>query len=541
VIPLDLDTWLRIASIGAGTILSEDLTCIASGLLIHAGKLTWFAGLTGCTLGIFVGDLGLWLCGRLLGRRVLNWNWVRKRLPAGRIEHFGAWFDRRGWSAILAARFVPGTRFPVYVSAGILGRRVDRFLIWAAVAALLWTPLLVGIVAVLGDAVAAPLQRVLGGGWIAFIIALGVLLLLVRTLTLCWTETGRARLWAAVSRTWRWEFWPAWLFYLPLLPWLAWLAIRHRGLMTATAANPAIPHGGVVGESKFEILSRLPSDWVTPSALIPPGSISQRMACLLGVMSQRGWVFPLVLKPDAGQRGMGVRRVSDTDGAARYFAEFPQPVLVQMLHPGPFEAGIFYYRFPEETRGQVFSITDKHFPILDGNGASTVESLLWRHPRFRMQARTFLARMNGQAERVLAAGERLPLALAGNHCQGTMFRDGSHLITPELGDAIDSIARSYDGFYFGRFDVRYADVEAFKAGRGFAIVELNGVTSESTNLYDPSWSLPRAYRTLFRQWAILFEIGARNRGRGHRPSSLREVIREARKFYRARPACTLSD
>src|SRR4029079_3344489 len=111
----------------------------------------------------------------------------------------------------------------------------------------------------------------------------------------------------------------------------------------------------------------------------------------------------------------------------------------------------------------------------------------------------FLTRHATDADRVLDEGEVFPLALAGNHCQGTLFRDGWHLVTPELEAAFDHVARCFDGFFMGRFDVRYADPEEFETGRGFAIVELNGVTSESTNLYDPSWPLWRAYRTLFRQ------------------------------------------
>ena len=133
------------------------------------------------------------------------------------------------------------------------------------------------------------------------------------------------------------------------------------------------------------------------------------------------------------------------------------------------------------------------------------------------------------------------LAVAGNHCQGTMFRDGAQLLTPELETTVESIARRYAGFYFGRFDVRYDDVESFKAGRGFKIIELNGVTSESTNVYDPTWSLLSAYRTLWKQWSLAFRIGAANRERGHQTSSLRALLRAARDHYHRRQVESLSD
>ena len=537
-----VDHWLRAAAISAATFVSEDATCIATGLLIHSDQLNWAVGLGACVVGIFLGDLGLWLAGRVFGRRILAWRWVSARLPANRVEHWGQWFDRRGWTAVLVARFLPGTRLPVYVTAGILGRRAGRFALWALLAALLWTPVLVLVVAALGEVVVAPIQRLLGAGWIAFAAALVVFWLLVRVASLSATAVGRARLWAGISRLWRWEFWPAWLFYFPLLPWLAYLAVRHRGLTTPTAANPGIvPHGGVVGESKFEILSKLPPEWIVPSSLIAPAPAPERVAALLRTIAERGWKFPLILKPDAGQRGAGLRLVRDPEAAARYFTAHTLAVLAQPYHPGPFEAGIFYYRLPNEPTGRILSITDKQFPVLIGDGVSTVESLVWRHPRFRMQADTFLARMNGHAATVLAASEKLPLAIAGNHCQGTLFRDGSHLITPALEGAVERIAQQFEGFYFGRFDVRYCDVAEFTAGHGFAIVELNGITSESTNIYDPTWRLGLAYRMLFRQWALLFEIGAQNRSLGHPVSRLGAVLRDAAAHYRERAASLGSD
>ncbi len=540
--PPALETAAHFFAIAAATFVSEDATCIASGLLIRSGGLAWQIGLGACLLGIVAGDLGLWLLGRVFGRRVLEWGWVRRRLSAEKLEQIAAWFDRRGWQAVVAARFVPGTRLPVYLAAGVLGRRAGRFALWALLAAVLWTPLLVLGVALLGEALVSPLQMLLKNGWLVLIASFVALFVALRVVPRLVTAAGRAQVWAGVSRVWRWEFWPAWLFYAPLAPWVACLAVRHRGLMTPTAANPGIrPHGGVVGESKYDILRMLPAEWVVPTVRIAPAAVAQRVSALAQAAAQPGWAYPIILKPDAGQRGVGLRLLRDPGGAAAYFESHPQPVIAQTYHPGPGEAGVFYVRPPGAARGRIFSITDKCFPVLTGDGESTVETLIWRHPRYRMQAATFLARLNGQARHVLPAGQRLPLAIAGNHCQGTLFRDGARLWTAALEHAIDAVARHFDGFHFGRFDIRYGDEQAFMAGRDFRIVELNGVTSESTNLYDPSWSLLRAYGVLFRQWATLYRIGAENRRRGHRVSSLRQVLADARAYYRERRVKLLAD
>src|SRR5207249_11134389 len=133
------------------------------------------------------------------------------------------------------------------------------------------------------------------------------------------------------------------------------------------------------------------------------------------------------------------------------------------------------------------------------------------------------------------------LAVAGNHCQGTLFCDGWHLHTPQLERAVDSIAQTFDGFYFGRFDVRYADPERFKAGDDLTVIELNGVTSESTNIYDPSSSLFRAYTILCRQWSILFRIGAANRAAGKRTSNPALLLKDILTYLVQRRAQALAD
>jgi hypothetical protein len=101
------------------------------------------------------------------------------------------------------------------------------------------------------------------------------------------------------------------------------------------------------------------------------------------------------------------------------------------------------------------------------------------------------------------------------------------MLTPALEAKIDEICRGLDGFYFGRFDIRCAYFDDLKRGENFRIIELNGVTSESTNIYDPQYSLWNAYRVLFRQWDLAFEIGAENRALGAKPATARELVRLA--------------
>jgi hypothetical protein len=63
--------------------------------------------------------------------------------------------------------------------------------------------------------------------------------------------------------------------------------------------------------------------------------------------------------------------------------------------------------------------------------------------------------------------------------------------------------RAGRGFDIGRFDLRCESLEELKEGRGFGIVELNGLTSEPTNLYDPKRSLFWAWGMLLGYWKHL--------------------------------------
>lgn len=530
-----------LASLVAGTLVSEDLACVAAGLLVMNSRLDAVSAVTACAAGIWLGDLGLWAAGRLLGRRALGWPRVRNFVTPAREARFAEWFTKNAATAMIGSRFLPGTRLPLYVTAGALGGSFRLFAVWSAVAVALWTPPLV----LLSAGYAVPASMAAGGTatqfWFVRLAAALVLVVTWRVAASLTTRRGRQRAWARLSLVWRWEFWPMWLFYAPVAIWIAWLTVRHRGLTAISAANPGMPDGGIVGESKFDIVSRLPDAWTIPAVAIDAGPPDARMRQFVSRLAAKAWAFPLILKPDVGQRGVGVKLTRSLDQARDYLAQEHGRVVVQPYHPGPYEAGVFYYRFPGERSGRILSITDKRFPFVTGDGESTLEALIWSHPRLRMQAGRFLSRHEAQRDRILARGERLQLAVAGNHAQGTLFKDGRHLITPALEQRIDQIAQSYPGFFVGRFDIRYTDVERFKAGDDLAIVELNGATAESTNIYDPAASLLSAYRQLFRQWSIVFAIGAANQRRGERGSSIRRLVDLVREHRSTRVAFEISD
>ncbi|MEM9382027.1 MAG: alpha/beta fold hydrolase [Planctomycetota bacterium] len=516
------------------TLVSEDLACIAAGLLVADGRLGLVPASVACFAGIFVGDMLLYLVGRLIGRAALRHpplKWVVSESAVNRASH---WFERRGIAVIFLSRFTPGLRLPTYVAAGILRTKFRTFAFFFAIAGVLWTPALVAIAAFAGERLAEAIGG-LGAKQLPWVIALVVVLWkLYGIVPLLFTHKGRRLLRGRWLRLRRWEFWPPWITYVPVIAYVAWIALRHRSLSVVTAANPAMPAGGFVGESKFEILRDLGVD--APEIpqfelLRNEASPAQRERLAREFLRRPGVDLPVVLKPDAGQRGSGVALIDDEEVLVERARDLDHDAILQQRVDGD-EFGIFYTRLPDAESGSIFGVTTKVLPTVTGDGARTVEDLLLDDPRACAMHSVYLQELGSRSDEVPAEGEVVPLCSVGTHARGAIFLDGADLVTPELEATVERIARRYEGFYFGRFDVRVPSAEALSRGEDLSIIELNGVTSEATHVYDPRHSIVAAYRILFAQWRIAYRIGAANAARGAETTSLLGILSEWRRYRR---------
>ena len=320
---------------------------------------------------------------------------------------------------------------------------------------------------------------------------------------------------------------PKWLICVPLvLQWLA-LALRHGGLTLPSAANPAITSGGLVGETKLEYFASMGPLALAATArhcALPP-AVRISMPAMRDALARKGLCFPLVAKPDLGMCGFGVRRLDDEAQLADYVTGFPrdQTIVLQEYLVDEGEAGIFYARDPDAEHGRIIGLALRYFPRVTGDGVSSVDALIGRDPR-ASRVRSARHRMAVDGALVPAMNEQVRLATIGSTRVGGLYRDGSHCITPALTTRIDAIARDMTQFYFGRFDVRFADEGALRAG-GIRIMEVNGAGSEAIEAWDPAFGLVRALRTIFAKQRTLFEVAAANRRRGARPIGLWRLAR----------------
>jgi hypothetical protein len=324
--------------------------------------------------------------------------------------------------------------------------------------------------------------------------------------------------------------WP-WIYAPVAVKWLL-LAVRHRSITLPTLANPHIEAGGFRGESKVSYLRQISAEsqrWVARWAMCQTSSGTApeaQVSALETRMAETGLAYPVIVKPDVGSCGYGVRLVHNRDELEVYLRQFPtgEALIVQEYLCWAGEAGIFYVRHPGENHGRIYSLGFRYYPHVIGDGRSTLAQLIAAHPRLSRQARLHLMAMAPRLNEVPRQGMIVRVATVASLRVGALYRDGATHATRALCDRVDAIARSMPEFYYGRFDVRFRTVESLERAEDFRIIEVNGAGAEAIHIWDPELTLKDAYRVLFEQHEILFAIGAKNRARGRRPLGLRGLL-----------------
>jgi hypothetical protein len=330
------------------------------------------------------------------------------------------------------------------------------------------------------------------------------------------------------------EFAPMKVFYTPVALYCAWLSLRHMGITLPTNTNPSLPYSGLVGESKNAVLNQVTGksrDWISPYTLClrwsGNGGAQKSLKEALDTMKRQKLAFPLVAKPDLGMRGAGVQVVKNENDLLNYIKTFPQGAnfMLQALINEEGEAGVYYVRHPGQEKGEIISLTLKYFPRVYGDGKSTLRELIKNDPRAGKLTHLYFERHKDRLDEIIAETDSVRLAFAGNHSAGTIFRNGASDITDAMRDSFDEIAKSMGEFHVGRFDIRFGDFNAFKKGYGFRIIEVNGAGGEPTHIWDSRTTIMSAYKTLLNQYKHLYAIGAKNRARGFKPSTPKQLAK----------------
>ena len=323
-----------------------------------------------------------------------------------------------------------------------------------------------------------------------------------------------------VARWTHFEYLPSNIANLPVVGFWLWYALRARHLFFFSNVNPSIPLGGAFGESKSAILRLLPDAIVPGWILVQP---DQPIENILQRLNDAGIPFPLIAKPDIGERGFLVRKISSAEELAIHLTRYTIPFILQEFLTMPNEGAVLFHRFPGI--GGHFDITSvclKEFMRVRGDGKSSVRELMEKDVRYLFQMERFERNHPELLTIIPAPDEDFLLEPVGNHARGTKFISGNHLADDRMKRAFESHCRQINGVYYGRFDLKYDSEEALQRGE-FKVMELNGITSDPAHIYDPEHGAFRAYRDFWRHWTIIFRLHRALKKEGVGPTTLSEV------------------
>jgi membrane protein DedA with SNARE-associated domain len=136
---------------GVGLPLPEEVTLLASGLLLHQGKVEFVPMVVVCSLAILLGDSVPYWLGRRYGMNALRIRWVRRIIHPERFARLEKRFQRHGNWAVFACRFFAGVRIPGYFLAGTLRMGYGRFLLLDTLGVMLSVPISIWLGKVFAD------------------------------------------------------------------------------------------------------------------------------------------------------------------------------------------------------------------------------------------------------------------------------------------------------------------------------------------------------------------------------------------------------
>jgi membrane protein DedA with SNARE-associated domain len=543
--------------------LHEDAAILAAGFAKVEHSLPLLYAYIPVYLGIVFGDILIYG----LGRMAQTNKWLKSKIIGPKVERIKIWLETHLVRVLIVCRLTPGLLFPTFVACGWFKIPFWRFATVSIIAGAVYSSLVLTIVILFGGLVLFHL-----GYWAWATVAVIVIAFAIRN--------SRKSRWSKATEQAMGDLPPSFfevirrymptrknvfsgmpslrdlkkfvstaekipnsILYIPVgLRWFM-LAIRYRSLTLPTVSNPMIEAGGFMGESKASVMNMVGEDqkeWVSEFVLVSrnsddPAEQLQQAETLINVKSL---TFPIVAKPDIGWNGYGVQLVEDSSQLLKYITSFPEgeKYLLQrpVHHDG--EAGIFYVRIPGEEKGRIYSITLRYFPYVVGDGKSTLRYLIQSDERTKLRADFYLGEKENHLgfgkedlEHVPSEGELIRLAFIGSLRVGGLYRDAGYLITPQLTERFDAIARSMPEFYYGRFDIRFESTDLLMEGKGFRIIEINGAGAEAIQAWDPNVSLGKLYKEFFKAQSLLFRVAALNRKRGFKPMSLRAFLKAIRR------------
>ncbi|RXQ94371.1 hypothetical protein EO244_08800 [Ancylomarina salipaludis] len=320
----------------------------------------------------------------------------------------------------------------------------------------------------------------------------------------------------------KFEFWPSWVFYAPMFLYGFVLALKSGSFSYFTATNPGLAFGGAYGTDKTKLLNSLSSKYHTKDFLAKKNKSADE---IIHLMQEENITFPIVAKPNIGERGRGVEKIDNKLALENYLKIISEDLIIQEFVDYPIELGIFYHRFPNSTQDGISSVVMKEFLSITGNGRDTFGRLVSRNFRAKSRLKYLKAKYASKWNLIIPEGITFKIEPIGNHCRGTTFLDGNHLIDDKLVQVFREISKPLEGFYYGRFDIKVNSIRDLYEGENIKVLEINGTNSEPAHIYDPDYSLFKAYSEIIKHMNLVYKISKANRALGIKPMPFSNLIK----------------
>ena len=316
---------------------------------------------------------------------------------------------------------------------------------------------------------------------------------------------------------------------IPLLFIWLWFALRARALFFFSAVNPVIETGGMWGESKYNILKRIPGNHLPKTIFVEKGS---NVNWIINKIQKLNLNYPVIAKPNVGERGTLVAKIKDEQALIDYSEKNKIDFLIQEFISLPTELAVMHHRFPGQKNGRVTSICIKETLKVTGDGKSSVRELMEQNVRASFQIGRFKKQFPDVLNKIPKPQQILELEPIGNHCRGTMFLNGNQYIDEKLNAIFNEVAGQMDDIYYGRFDMKCQSIKDLKNGKGFMVMEYNGIGAEPAHIYDPSYPFFKKYKDIYSHWKIIYKIYKIQKKRGVKPMSASEAIKRMKEYLK---------
>jgi len=333
------------------------------------------------------------------------------------------------------------------------------------------------------------------------------------------------------ERITHWELWHYFVKYYFIAPFWLWYCLRSGSLWFFSSSNPTLTFGGFEGEGKKEMYDQLPAGTFPVTIYISPG---QDFDSVKKALADKNLNYPLVVKPDAGSKGLLFRKIDNEAELISYHQKMPVEYLAQQLITYPYELSVFYYRFPNRQKGVITGLIEKDLLHVKGNGKDNLLELIQMHPTAKFRVDELKLKHENSFNVIIPKGERFILTYAANLSRGARFTHLEHLIDEDLLKVFDDLSL-YTSFYYGRYDLKCLSLNDLKGGKNFSILEFNGSGAEPNHIYHQGYSLLQAYKVIIFHWKILYQISKYNHRHGYPYWSFsrgNKFLKEAKKHLR---------